>query len=319
MRYLFRGAFLSLILFFGTFALLQRVSLMSQELRLVAAYLSAGWILAWLMPIWLRANPTPPALRDVLVPAILSQGAFSAFQRQLGLLACGWIGSLVLALFGLALPLQPKTSNTVLMLLLASFCNVLLGVAAARRLVARKAGQEAVLRRAWSHWSEQGASSDERARRQAWIASGNWSPWVGVTGAAAAGFAASELAGWDDSVSHALTDMGFGDATTSSSDGLSSADLSTGIDWTTGMNSSDSFSSSSGIFTEDFEINPATGLPMIGGFGGVDVAGNLYGTDHSDLSSSHDFGSSSGDSSCSFSSSSDFDSSSWDSGSSMFE
>lgn len=27
------------------------------------------------------------------------------------------------------------------------------------------------------------------------------------------------------------------------------------------------------------DINPATGLPMVGGIGGVDVGGNLYGTD----------------------------------------
>ncbi len=37
-------------------------------------------------------------------------------------------------------------------------------------------------------------------------------------------------------------------------------------------------------------INPATGLPMVGGCGGVDVAGNPYGVD---LSSAHDLPSSS--------------------------
>ncbi len=31
---------------------------------------------------------------------------------------------------------------------------------------------------------------------------------------------------------------------------------------------------------ETTEINPASGLPMIGGIGGVDIGGNLYGTDH---------------------------------------
>lgn len=29
----------------------------------------------------------------------------------------------------------------------------------------------------------------------------------------------------------------------------------------------------------DNAVNPATGLPMIGGIGGVDVAGNPFGTD----------------------------------------
>lgn len=37
----------------------------------------------------------------------------------------------------------------------------------------------------------------------------------------------------------------------------------------------------------NIEINPATGLPMIGeGIGGVDVAGNPWGTDFSEDSSS---------------------------------
>ena len=36
---------------------------------------------------------------------------------------------------------------------------------------------------------------------------------------------------------------------------------------------------------EPVEINPATGLPMTGGIGGVDVGGNPYGTD---LHRSHD-------------------------------
>lgn len=32
---------------------------------------------------------------------------------------------------------------------------------------------------------------------------------------------------------------------------------------------------------DDNAINPANGLPMVGGMGGVDVAGNPYGTDFS--------------------------------------
>lgn len=34
-------------------------------------------------------------------------------------------------------------------------------------------------------------------------------------------------------------------------------------------------------------INPANGLPMIGGEGGVDVAGNPYGTDRSSMLDDH--------------------------------
>ena len=33
------------------------------------------------------------------------------------------------------------------------------------------------------------------------------------------------------------------------------------------------------------EINPATGLPMIGGMGGIDLAGNPYGTNFHDCQS----------------------------------
>jgi hypothetical protein len=49
---------------------------------------------------------------------------------------------------------------------------------------------------------------------------------------------------------------------------------------------------------DDFAVNPANGLPMIGGTGGVDIEGNPFGTDFS-----HDYmTSSSFDDSWSFSS-----------------
>ncbi len=44
----------------------------------------------------------------------------------------------------------------------------------------------------------------------------------------------------------------------------------------------DTFSSGSSFETE---INPANGLPMIGGIGGVDIDGNLYGTTDDDATS----------------------------------
>ncbi|WP_243020053.1 hypothetical protein [Simplicispira sedimenti] len=79
----------------------------------------------------------------------------------------------------------------------------------------------------------------------------------------------------------------------------------------------DGISSSAGIDSfginslDDFAINPANGLPMVDGTGGVDVEGNPYGTDFS-----HDHLSSSGiDDSWSSSSSSSFDDT-WSSGSS---
>jgi hypothetical protein len=37
--------------------------------------------------------------------------------------------------------------------------------------------------------------------------------------------------------------------------------------------------SESTLFIEDSVSNPANGLPMIGGVAGIDVMGNLYGTD----------------------------------------
>jgi hypothetical protein len=40
----------------------------------------------------------------------------------------------------------------------------------------------------------------------------------------------------------------------------------------------------------DTEINPASGLPMVGGIGGVDIEGNPYGTDSDDMCSSFDDG-----------------------------
>lgn len=61
-------------------------------------------------------------------------------------------------------------------------------------------------------------------------------------------------------------------------------------------------------------INPATGLPMVGGCGNVDVAGNPYGTDLSH----HDTGFSGNADWSSISDASAWDSSSWDSGSSIW-
>lgn len=51
-------------------------------------------------------------------------------------------------------------------------------------------------------------------------------------------------------------------------------------------------------------INPASGLPMIDGYGGVDVAGNVYGTDSNN--SSHDTGGASWDSGPGFESGTSF-------------
>ena len=65
-------------------------------------------------------------------------------------------------------------------------------------------------------------------------------------------------------------------------------------------------------------INPASGLPMVDGSCGVDVAGNPYGTDNS--SSAHDMDSSPWDSGCSIDSGTSIGSdpfSSFDSGSSF--
>jgi hypothetical protein len=36
------------------------------------------------------------------------------------------------------------------------------------------------------------------------------------------------------------------------------------------------------------EINPANGLPMIDGIGGIDVVGNVYGTDNMGYTAHHD-------------------------------
>lgn len=48
---------------------------------------------------------------------------------------------------------------------------------------------------------------------------------------------------------------------------------------------------------DDFTINPATGLPMVNGMSGVDIAGNPYGVDnthHDSFGSNFDSGSSFG-------------------------
>jgi hypothetical protein len=60
-------------------------------------------------------------------------------------------------------------------------------------------------------------------------------------------------------------------------------------------------STPSSVATPDVSVNPASGLPMVGGIGGVDVDGNPYGTD---ISNDHFVSSSSDDS---FSSGSSFD------------
>ena len=67
----------------------------------------------------------------------------------------------------------------------------------------------------------------------------------------------------------------FGDD--SSGSGIHDTDMGNSID--------DMLESSSFLATDtswdDNAINPVNGLPMVGGTGGVDVEGNLYGTDFS--------------------------------------
>lgn len=64
-----------------------------------------------------------------------------------------------------------------------------------------------------------------------------------------------------------------------------------------GWGGDDTFASSQGAMDDTpdtgcCEVNPATGLPMLGGCGGVDVAGNPYGVnlDHHESWSSCDTG-----------------------------
>ena len=46
-------------------------------------------------------------------------------------------------------------------------------------------------------------------------------------------------------------------------------------------------SSSSSSFDDGCSINPANGLPMIGGCGGLDIHGNTFGFSDNDLFSAH--------------------------------
>lgn len=48
-------------------------------------------------------------------------------------------------------------------------------------------------------------------------------------------------------------------------------------------------SNHSSLFDDFSEINPATGLPMMGGIGGLDIAGNSYGFDNDDLLNNDDW------------------------------
>jgi hypothetical protein len=68
------------------------------------------------------------------------------------------------------------------------------------------------------------------------------------------------------------------------------------FNWFTDMFSTGSDSPS--MTDDDFSVNPANGLPMIGGSGGVDIEGNPFGADFSD----DHMASSSFDDSCSSSS-----------------
>jgi hypothetical protein len=81
--------------------------------------------------------------------------------------------------------------------------------------------------------------------------------------------------------------------------------------WFSGMFSGDGTSSSTDLGSElssshaGCDINPATGLPMVGGCGGVDVHGNPYGADINEQDALSDVSST--------------DTSSWDGTSSTFD
>lgn len=53
------------------------------------------------------------------------------------------------------------------------------------------------------------------------------------------------------------------------------------------INSTTDFSSSNSNYMNDYDVNPSTGLPMIGG-SGVDVSGNSFGSSDSNYMSDYD-------------------------------
>lgn len=70
-----------------------------------------------------------------------------------------------------------------------------------------------------------------------------------------------------------------------------------GLDWSTdstpaaneSLSSDDAWGGSASAldFSDDSVVNPATGLMMVGGTGGVDSGGNPYGSSHDDLFDTH--------------------------------
>lgn len=57
--------------------------------------------------------------------------------------------------------------------------------------------------------------------------------------------------------------------------------------WLGGLFDDGSVGSGSNAVTDESVINPANGLPMVGGVGGLDVEGNPYGTDFTANNSCH--------------------------------
>lgn len=88
--------------------------------------------------------------------------------------------------------------------------------------------------------------------------------------------------------------------------------LSTLLDFMFPVTSTSGFWAKEGVLesgmprTEIMAINPANGMPMVGGIGGIDVTGNFWG--QSDTSSDHCYYSSVDHSAASFDTSSMFDS-----------
>ena len=76
------------------------------------------------------------------------------------------------------------------------------------------------------------------------------------------------LSGGDAEARRGVSDSGFTDNSFGSGIGVGEVD--------------DMLNSSTGTTSDfdDFAVNPANGLAMVGGIGGIDAAGNLYGYDY---------------------------------------
>lgn len=256
MKFLTRTIWLATGYYYGISTLLEGIGGMSASLRMLLAYVLTGWVLAMIACCWLREVGPRAPFAEMFVPAVLRQAALRGFWVQALCLLASWLVASGVALVWPGLPWCDR-ETVVLTLVLTTFIDVCLGGLAVHRLIAQRVGSAGAFAK---HIASPKAGAPGRNRKRTPVAPCNAEvvPDDGRGGQAAA-MEAVPLFGVAAVCQGLFEDEGCKPFCDDSPDLQSTSSVH--------------------LMSGDNDINPASGLPMMGA---VDIAGNPYGLNFND-------------------------------------